>query len=106
LLAQIEAEVGRELICPDCHAATVVPPIEQRLKKPPRSPSEIGQYSLAAISGSGSVAGPQDYVPVVCSVCHTRLHATADHVGGRLVCPDCGKRNVVPPPAPHLATST
>jgi hypothetical protein len=37
---------------------------------------------------------------VVCPLCHTRLHAGLDQVGGMLVCPDCGTSAVIPPPPP------
>ena len=47
-----------------------------------------------------SPAAEQSYVAVPCSVCHTRMLATLDQVGGKLICPDCGTATVVPPPPP------
>ena len=72
-------------------------------KKPPRSAAEIGEYALAKEVNwaAGEVpAAEQPLVAVVCPVCHTRLHARLDQVGGTLVCPDCGTSAVVPPPPP------
>lgn len=95
------SQIGRQAICPDCGTATTVrrPPPEPP-KKPPRSPEEIGEYPLATDARPDSRAVPaaeQRYVAVVCSLCHTRMLATADQVGSNMVCPDCGTATVVPP---------
>jgi hypothetical protein len=39
------------------------------------------------------------HVPVICSLCTTRMLAARSQVGTRIVCPDCGTATVVPPPA-------
>ena len=46
-------------------------------------------------------AAEQDYVAVLCSLCNTRMLATADQVGSRMMCPDCGTATVVPPMPPR-----
>ncbi len=101
-----EAEVGQQLVCPDCGVSMVVRRPDRPPKKPPRSAGEIGEYPLAAeapAGGAGLPAGPgpnAPFVAIVCTVCHTRLHATLEQVGGRMVCPDCGATNIIPPPPP------
>ena len=95
------SQIGRQAICPDCGTSTVVRrPPEKPAKKPLRSAEEIGEYPLATEVRADPRAMPaaeQDYVAVVCSRCHTRMLATADQVGGKMTCPDCGTVNVVPP---------
>ncbi len=95
------SQIGRQAICPDCGTSTTVRrPPEKPAKKPLRSPEEIGEYPLATDvrpDPSAVPAAEQDYVAVVCSRCHTRMLATADQVGGKMICPDCGTANVVPP---------
>ncbi len=97
-------EIGRKLVCPDCGTATVVsPPRKAPRRRPPRSAAEIGEYALAKEVNwaAGEVpAAEQPLVAVVCPLCHTRLHARLDQVGGTLVCPDCGTSAVIPPPPP------
>jgi hypothetical protein len=99
-----ESELGRQVICPDCGTPAVVcRPPEEPAKKPRPTSEEIGEYALATDAGRAPGAVPaaeQDYVPVVCSLCHTRMLATADQVGSRLICPDCGTPAVVPPMPP------
>jgi DNA-directed RNA polymerase subunit RPC12/RpoP len=101
-----ESQIGQKIACPDCGTATIVRrPPEQPPKKPPRTPDEVGEYPLSP--GAGRPAAPipaaeQDYIPVPCSLCHTRMMATADQVGQWLVCPDCGTLTVVPPMPPKV----
>ena len=96
-----QSEIGQKVVCPDCGTpAIVVRPPKEPPKKPPRSAKEVGDYALATEVGRrpGVVpAAEQDYVPVVCSLCHTRMLASPDQVGSRLKCPDCGTATVVPP---------
>jgi len=95
------SQIGQKAICPDCGTSTTVRrPPEKPAKKPQRSADEIGEYPLAEeVHREANVvpAAEQDYVAVVCSLCHTRMLATADQVGGKLICPDCGTATVVPP---------
>jgi DNA-directed RNA polymerase subunit RPC12/RpoP len=98
-------QVGRQTICPDCGTATTIErPPEAPPKKPPRSAEEVGEYPLAAEARREAKAVPaaeQDYVPVVCAICHTRMMATPDQVGSKMKCPDCGTATVVPPMPPR-----
>lgn len=36
------------------------------------------------------------YIPVICSVCQTRMYGTDALVGRHIRCPDCGARNLIP----------
>lgn len=101
-----ESEIGKKVTCPDCGTVTVVtPPAQQPAKKPRHIADTVGDYALAneVVRDARTVpAAEQNYVPVICPVCHTRMLATADQVGSRLTCPDCGSPAVVPPmPAPR-----
>ncbi len=95
------SQIGRQAICPDCGTATTIRrPPPPPPKKPLRSAEEIGEYPLATEvrpEAKTVPAAEQSYVAVVCSLCHTRMHATADQVGSKMVCPDCGTATVVPP---------
>jgi DNA-directed RNA polymerase subunit RPC12/RpoP len=96
-----ENQIGKQVICPDCGtAAVVVRPAEKPAKKPFRTASEIGEYELAseARQRPGAVpAAQQEFIPVICELCHTRMLASPDQVGSRMKCPDCGTATVVPP---------
>jgi DNA-directed RNA polymerase subunit M/transcription elongation factor TFIIS len=41
-----------------------------------------------------------------CELCETRLTASVADVGRSVKCPDCGRRNIIPPPAPRQAPKT
>jgi predicted RNA-binding Zn-ribbon protein involved in translation (DUF1610 family) len=41
---------------------------------------------------------PDDFILVVCSTCHARLHPRWDQAGKKIVCPDCGKTLRIPWP--------
>jgi len=96
-------QAGRSVSCPDCGTVSVVPaPSTAPAAKPapPALPAEI--YELAYGEGQPPPTDRevyQRYIPVVCLLCHTRMHAAEDQVGQAVVCPDCGTANVVQPPA-------
>ena len=99
--------VGERIECPDCGTPSVVPEPTPVEKKRYRSAEEIGDYGLSSEADrkSGKVAAADGhYVAVVCPVCQTRMHATVDQVGERMICPDCGSTAIVPvpPPAPII----
>ncbi|HYO25793.1 MAG TPA: hypothetical protein VEQ85_12700 [Lacipirellulaceae bacterium] len=65
-------------------------------------------FTLAARPGAPGGA-PRDATPVRdpaaralvtfdCSLCQTRITARAGDVGRKVECPDCGRKNVIPPP--------
>ena len=41
---------------------------------------------------------PPELVTFSCSLCETRITARVADVGKRTACPDCGRKNVIPPP--------
>jgi len=102
LMQCTEDEVGQVTVCPDCGTSTVVHPPAPAAKKGPADFRVGAQEEYALAEGEdqpppGSVAY-QPQIAVVCFVCGTRMHATADQVGQEIVCPDCGIVSVVPPP--------
>jgi DNA-directed RNA polymerase subunit M/transcription elongation factor TFIIS len=100
-------EVGRELTCPDCGAATTVaPPSAEPAAPAARAAPAVAAEEYALYQGEGQPPPDrrdvhQTYIPVVCGVCHTRMLATLDQVGQKMICPDCNTPSVVPPPAPR-----
>lgn len=44
-----------------------------------------------------------EYVPVVCSLCRTRMYARPEQIGQQLTCPDCGTHSPVLAPRPAAA---
>ena len=102
-------QVGQELKCPDCGTKTVLrPPPPQAAAKQPEA-MEGDQYELMDDEPSKAAVAAQavpTYVAFNCKLCDTLMHATADRVGQSIACPDCGRKNVVPPPPkPHVAAS-
>jgi DNA-directed RNA polymerase subunit RPC12/RpoP len=97
-----------QFTCPQCMASLTTPwsmagtrhrcPYCQSVFDAPRqmpTPPKIDVYQVQQQAGPSPPAQPA-YVPVICSVCHTRMYATPEQVGQTLVCPDCGTPAVVP----------
>lgn len=42
----------------------------------------------------------EQFILVLCPICHTRMHARREHVGRRVACPDCGTETTIPLPPP------
>ena len=91
------SEVGAKLICPDCGAATVVPP----LKPPPPKKPFPGEYAVRA-EDEAAPTDPRKPPTILfyCGVCHTLMHAEESEAGAKRICPDCGSATVVPPAKP------
>jgi len=105
------SQAGRKVVCPDCGTRAVVP------ARAPQEPSPSSPVVPPAAGDVYNVLEGQDqplptdkevyqrYIPVVCSLCQTRMLATEEQVGEVMVCPDCGTGNVVPPPSETLRAS-
>ncbi len=90
------AEVGAKLTCPDCGTKTVVPPpkkVEAKAVVGAAAEADLDDYGVQA----PNIAAGSD-IPVVCSLCSSRLMARADQVGQKIKCPDCGEKTVVSAP--------
>ncbi|HEX5472158.1 MAG TPA: hypothetical protein VFW73_09735 [Lacipirellulaceae bacterium] len=93
--------VGKKLKCADCGALTEVPPPPN--PKPPNIPAALEgeQYELWEPDEPLSnqvVAAPSKYIAVRCHRCDTIVYATTNQAGRQIACPDCGTKNIVPPP--------
>lgn len=96
------SQMGQEMVCPDCGTPARVAPPPPR-PAPPSDPSAtkpIEDYPVYQGEGQPPLDHKevyQRYIPVVCPICHTRMLATVDQVGQRLICPDCETPSIVPP---------
>lgn len=87
-------DAGRKARCGKC---STVFTIGQAAEKPRAKPA----------SGSAEPAANDDFwderrrpalVTFECSLCQTRISARTADIGQEVKCPDCGRKNVVPPP--------
>ncbi len=97
-------QAGQEVTCPDCGTAAIVPSASKP-SPPPAGPTPSSTPGIADVYNvlEGQGQPPPNvtevyrrHIPVVCLLCHTRMHATEEQVGQVLVCPDCGTANIVP----------
>src|SRR5580693_6268942 len=76
-------KAGRNVRCPDCHSAVLVPqPPKPEPPKPSRKP---GEYAVTGTGGKDAgaernAAEPQCF-PVLCPTCRARLHPLVSQVG-------------------------
>ena len=94
-------QVGKHILCPDCYTPVEVPPPKARASKPTATHSVDDEYALQVDvdqPAREAVSQEEPPIPVVCSLCRTRMHATPDQVGEMITCPDCGTPMVVPRP--------
>lgn len=95
-------QVGQSLVCPDCGAATVVPPPKEADPKDlPARPAEIYALRHTSTGTPQDEKSPEDWYAFQCPTCGTRLHATAAEKGQTIICPDCATPVVVPPLPPR-----
>jgi len=102
-------QVGQHILCPDCYTPVEVPPPKARPSTPTSTHSVDDEYGLqvdvdapadATDAPAGEAAPPaqEPLIPLVCTLCETRMYATRDQVGEMITCPDCGTPMVVPRP--------
>ena len=108
-----EDEIGRKMTCPDCGTeTTVIRPVEFSPQEEELKPVEFDASTEYAVhQGEWLPADEREaqrsQVPVVCPLCHTRMHAEESQVGSTIVCPDCQTELLIPavpdlPPEPEL----
>lgn len=95
-----EDQVGQELTCPDCDTKTVVPPRPEKISNAPLGPLSFeGGASFGLASETENAAqetpGTGNLVPVVCSLCGTRMYARESQIGEFKTCPDCGRQTEI-----------
>jgi DNA-directed RNA polymerase subunit RPC12/RpoP len=95
-------QLGQEIACPDCGTLTVVRPPLESPPKPKAVPAYLDdEYALCEGIHQPDASHKlvyQTYIRLLCPVCGTRLLATLDQVGQKIVCPDCQVATTVPPP--------
>ncbi|NQT38607.1 MAG: hypothetical protein HQ581_14010 [Planctomycetes bacterium] len=93
-------QLGRKVPCPDCDTPVLISAADD-----PANSARPGRRKPAALDfgpqdGYDLYEGPgqppasdqtvyQTYIPVICPVCQTRMHATEDQIGREMTCPDC-----------------
>ena len=89
-----EEQIGTELTCPDCETKTLV--------RRPAEKLDVGPHQTQLFEGGNTyeitdldVPPGTRLVPVVCSLCHTRMYAPESDIGGTKICPDCGRENPI-----------
>jgi DNA-directed RNA polymerase subunit M/transcription elongation factor TFIIS len=100
-----QSQIGVELICPDCETRTlVVAPhkshgaastTQSQIPPPPPPPLNFEGGKVFGLAGGVSQAETGLLVPVVCSLCGTRMYANESEIGGYKICPDCGRQNEI-----------
>jgi DNA-directed RNA polymerase subunit RPC12/RpoP len=90
-------KAGRQVRCPDCYSAVLVP----QPPKPEAAPKqrELGEYGVReALAPARSESADANIFLVLCPKCQARLHPRRSHAGRRARCPDCETVFVIPPP--------
>ena len=102
LLYARDDQIGTTLKCHDCDSDVFV---HGRPKKPVKEEHVAKVYEGSSTYGllaENQLPPDTQLVPVICSLCHTRMYATVDQIGQEKDCPDCGKMNLVKSVPPEL----
>jgi len=99
---------GTQQPCPYCQRfvnvpsdspiSSPIPPVQVPVVTAPVSPATQPQPAAEDelwAPGESAPAEQQQYVPVHCRVCDTRMYATVAQVGSDIECPDCGAKTKV-----------
>ena len=90
-----DEQIGTSLKCPDCYRDV---PVQRRPEKPVKEEFVAKVYegsSTYELSDANRLPPDTQLVPVICSLCYTRMYATIDQIGQEKECPDCGKMNPI-----------
>jgi DNA-directed RNA polymerase subunit RPC12/RpoP len=90
-----DSQIGTELTCPDCETKTVVPTRSKPVPLPPPLPSTFEGGTTFGLAGTIPPPVTGSLIPVVCSLCGTRMYAGESEIGGYKTCPDCGRQTEI-----------
>lgn len=92
-----EQDAGRKARCAKCGLVFVIELAKTQASGGPQAAGaakpQVAETPRPAIEDEG----PQT-VTFECSLCATRITARVTNVGKKVECPDCGRKNVIPPP--------
>lgn len=96
LLTTTEEMVGQKLTCPDCGTETMV----QMPKKIDTTPFQTSHFEGRALydtqdEGADTFRLKEPLVPVICSLCETRMYAPVSQIGHWKTCPDCETKTLI-----------
>ncbi|MDR1480262.1 MAG: hypothetical protein LBJ00_15100 [Planctomycetaceae bacterium] len=94
-----ESQIGTELTCPDCETKTLVTASRKSLSAGELSAAFEGGKSFEIAGNDSPPVIKGLLVPVVCSLCGTRMYAGESEIGNFKICPDCGTKNEIKPVA-------
>jgi DNA-directed RNA polymerase subunit M/transcription elongation factor TFIIS len=84
-----DSQIGTKLTCPDCETKTIVPARPKPVPTPPSLPSTFEGSTTFHLAGTIPPPITGLLIPVVCSLCGTRMYAEENEIGGFKTCPDC-----------------
>ncbi|MDR2757218.1 MAG: hypothetical protein LBC20_16090 [Planctomycetaceae bacterium] len=90
-----DTQIGTELTCPDCETKTIVPARPKSIPLPPPLPSLFEGSTTFGLTGAVPQTVTGTLIPVVCSLCGTRMYAGENEIGGFKTCPDCGRQTEI-----------
>jgi DNA-directed RNA polymerase subunit RPC12/RpoP len=90
-----DSQIGTELTCPDCETKTIVPARSKPVPIPPPLPSTFEGGMTFRLAGTIPPPITGLLIPVVCSLCGTRMYAGENEIGGFKTCPDCGRQTEI-----------
>ncbi len=99
LLYARDDQIGTSLKCPDCYRDVPVRGWPEKPVKEKFAPKVYEGSSTYELAAADRLPPETQLVPVVCSLCYTRMYATVDQIGQEKECPDCGKMNLIKPVA-------
>lgn len=100
LMRATERMIGQTLECPDCGTKTLVLKPKEK-EKLATNPLHAGGFATYGVDGAAKIFGLEEFdpneriVPVVCSLCATRMYASEKQIGQMKTCPDCGTQTLI-----------
>ena len=109
MLFATEEQIGTVVTCSDCETKTKVPPKTVKTETTPLPPTTFEGNTAYKIATPSSISSQDNFVPVVCQFCGTRMQAAESQIGQSKTCPDCGQQTeikAVPKPRKKTTETT